>query len=630
MKKVLTALVMLATVIGVFALRTSAAGTGNLVVHVQKWDGDYSLVGLNAWGDTVMPGLKKPSESGAKTDDFGIYFEFNDVTVASEGSIGFQAVIFDDGQNANWSKKIVNVEIPKSQIVEGKTRHVYTFEGGISRENDIPESNYAFPIYAPVDKESVIVVYYDATGNYEEDLGFHSWGWETNAEGWNMPLKNFIPVGRTTDGTAVMGALHVKSGADFGGLIIYYGAGDDSKKTGNIEIGNTTNAAYIATPKPASESNVVYANNKGDANISMNNVYLSPTVFAEEAFAFRLVGFSAEEMSGTFASSPTTVLVATNQEILNPYAKAITNDEKLAADATVKSWFTIKEKTGENTYGPALEVERVDYAKSNSTLKDFVVVLKDTSALDTDKDYEVFFDLGQPSEALATEKAVEVTLNLTVPANTPVDAVLGVAGAFNGWTPGAEGYSATKSGDTYTLTFNVNVKDAWTVLEYKWTRGGWSSEEFIASNRKLVIPNNVDEITFSDVVEAWADIEAPANKYAAPSRAPQNNLSASLMIDTDREAPVLTFISPSGIVGKPAAERIIEVEWGKPFDQNLFPGYRVIDDRDGDLTPLVFVPKGEFSKVDTSKVGDYTIMLQVEDKWGNVTQQTFIFRVVKK
>ncbi len=58
MKKVLTALVMLATVIGVFALRTSAAGTGNLVVHVQKWDGDYSLVGLNSWGDTVMPGLK--------------------------------------------------------------------------------------------------------------------------------------------------------------------------------------------------------------------------------------------------------------------------------------------------------------------------------------------------------------------------------------------------------------------------------------------------------------------------------------------------------------------------------------------------------------------------------------------
>ena len=69
---------------------------------------------------------------------------------------------------------------------------------------------------------------------------------------------------------------------------------------------------------------------------------------------------------------------------------------------------------------------------------------------------------------------------------------------------------------------------------------------------------------------------------------------------------------------------------GEPFDQNLFPGYRVVDNRDGDLTPLVFVPKGANSVLDTRTEGDYTIMLQVEDKWGNVTQETFIFRVVKK
>ena len=76
MKKVLTALLTLVASISILGLRTSAAETGNLVVHFQKWDGDYSLVGINSWGDDVMPGPKNPAESGAQTDEFGIYFEF--------------------------------------------------------------------------------------------------------------------------------------------------------------------------------------------------------------------------------------------------------------------------------------------------------------------------------------------------------------------------------------------------------------------------------------------------------------------------------------------------------------------------------------------------------------------------
>ncbi|NWH10145.1 immunoglobulin-like domain-containing protein [Acholeplasma laidlawii] len=74
---------------------------------------------------------------------------------------------------------------------------------------------------------------------------------------------------------------------------------------------------------------------------------------------------------------------------------------------------------------------------------------------------------------------------------------------------------------------------------------------------------------------------------------------------------------------------MIEVEWGKPFNLADFPLYDAVDDRDGDLTRAVFVPKGENSKLDTRTVGDYVIMLQVSDAWGNVTQETFTFRVVK-
>ena len=69
--------------------------------------------------------------------------------------------------------------------------------------------------------------------------------------------------------------------------------------------------------------------------------------------------------------------------------------------------------------------------------------------------------------------------------------------------------------------------------------------------------------------------------------------------------------------------------WGQPFDQSLFPRYSVTDNRDGDITSFVFVPKGNMSVLNTAEEGDYTIMLQVVDKWGNVTQETFIFRVVK-
>ncbi|PKK90041.1 MAG: hypothetical protein CVV62_01235, partial [Tenericutes bacterium HGW-Tenericutes-7] len=80
---------------------------------------------------------------------------------------------------------------------------------------------------------------------------------------------------------------------------------------------------------------------------------------------------------------------------------------------------------------------------------------------------------------------------------------------------------------------------------------------------------------------------------------------------------------------KVEAERIITVAWGQPFDPNLFPRFRVIDDRDGEITPFVYVPKGEFSVLDTRTEGDYVIMLRVVDRWGNITEEKFTFRVVK-
>ncbi|MBN2300478.1 MAG: hypothetical protein JXC31_04745, partial [Acholeplasmataceae bacterium] len=135
-------------------------------------------------------------------------------------------------------------------------------------------------------------------------------------------------------------------------------------------------------------------------------------------------------------------------------------------------------------------------------------------------------------------------------------------------------------------------------------------------------------ITLDDVVEAWSDIDAPENKYDAPKRVAPVNLEASLEIAMDTEAPVISFISPTNIVGKVSSLRIIEVAWGQPFNQNTFPRFRATDDRNGDLTAFVYVPKGDYSVLDTRTEGDYVIMLRVVDKWGNVTEEMFTFRVV--
>jgi len=401
---------------------------------------------------------------------------------------------------------------------------------------------------------------------------------------------------------------------------LVYAGGDANKKTGDVKLDQTDAAA-------AGEVGFAYIVSKGDAYTTGDNIFYDDYAgFVDAAFTFKLMAFNPTEMTGTYATDPNTIIVKTSAQITSPYPNAVDKD---AARETIESWFSVREVTGVDTYGDPLAIERVDFATTNATLNSFVVILEDD--LDNTKDYEVFFNLNHPEEALAEAKEVTVTLNVTVPANTPVDAVMSIAGNVNGWNPGQVAYSATQVGTTlvYTLSFIVEVTEAYTTFEYKWTRGAWASEEFVASNRPLVIPNNVESIILDDVVEAWADITPPATKYAAPVRIAEQNLKASIEIAMDTEAPVITFISPASIADKPAAERIIIVTWGQPFDQNIFPRFRASDDRNGDLTPFVYVPKGQYSVLNTGVEGDYTIQLRVIDTWGNVTEETFIFRVTK-
>ena len=606
MKKVLLALILVATSFVAFGSGLFAADeeTGNLVVHFKAWNENYDTLGSWAWGGPAAGKLKDG------VDSFGAYWEYNDIPVGT--SVGFIAVEWPSGAGPDWDKKLTgDVNISADAIIAGQTTHVYVFQGAATSANH-PGHYIAMP-----DTQNLLVVYYDPTNNYEENLGIHFWGWEEDGPEWNQPATVFTNAGVSEANIPVKAVMMSYPAEDWAGLLIYYGEGDGSKKTGDV----TMSGGGATLP---GETGIAYVVNKGDGNTSGNNVFYNDYAsFQDEAFSFKLMPFVAEGREGTFAVDARTIIVKTSANVPNPYPTA---EDKDAAVATVENWFSVHEILGEDSYGPALAVERVDFARNNSSVNAFVIILEND--LDNTKQYEVFFSLYR---TLEVAKEVEVTINVTVPENTPVDAVLSIAGNMNGWGPGQAAWTATQVGDTnvYSLTFTVSVTDPFTSFEYKWTRGDWAFEEFVASNRPLVVPNNVDSIVFEDVIEAWADIDAPEDKYPAPVRLPEPNLEAQITLDMDLGAPTITFIAPSSIVGQPAASRIIVVPWGQPFNINQFPRFRANDDRDGDITAFVYVPSGPYSILDTRTEGDYTIMLRVVDTWGNVTEETFIFRVTK-
>lgn len=605
MKKGLLGFLLVAVAMVTFGISSFAAGTGNLVVHFQSWDGDYSSIGNHGWNGTDV------NSTYDGLDDFGAYFEFNDIAIEADVDMGFIAVEFvDDGAGGltqNWDNKYTgDVLISKNDLVENETVHVYVFEG----------SNGEYYV-ADNDTFNLLVVYYDPAGAYEEMLGVHNWGWEENASAWGTPLDLF------TDGGVSEAGFPVKVGMlaaveDYAGLLIY--AGDDATKhTGDL---NDTN---VVTDKTAGAVNVAYVVNGGAGLTDNSNVFTTPADFIEAAFTFKLLPLNADDMSGTYAVDPTTVVVKTSSAVESPYPLA---EDKAAAEAMVASWFAVREDNGDDTFGDPLAIERIDFAKSNTTLNTFIIILDEP--LDNTKDYGVFFDTSATAQT-----TVEVTLNVTVPANTPVDAVISVGASFGGWAPDDANWAATKVDDTtYTMTFDVTVDNGYAEFEYKWTQGSWDiGENLTDGNRKFALNAMHSSVEFNDVIAAWDnDTDAADTKYDPTMRLDvfkPTLADASLELDMDSDAPALTFISPLSFIGADAESRIIEVPWGLPFDDTLFPRFAVADDRDGDVTSFVFVPKGAYSVLDTRTEGDYTIMLQVTDEWGNVTQETFIFRVTK-
>ena len=117
---------------------------------------------------------------------------------------------------------------------------------------------------------------------------------------------------------------------------------------------------------------------------------------------------------------------------------------------------------------------------------------------------------------ISAQIAAQITLKITaIPANTPAASTIYVAGNFNGWNPGSTPMTADGSGN-YTYT----VPEGSAVLEYKFTRGAWSSVEANATGND--IPNRTANFTGSPqtlnlTVQSWKDLGGAGNPSTAAS-----------------------------------------------------------------------------------------------------------------
>lgn len=504
MKKIILSLLVLATVLVTLPQFFAAPGDlGTVVVHFKKWDGNYTELGSWAWGG-INP---QPLHNGL--DEFGATFVYENLPeVAPENTetFGFIAVHRPGGGEPDWNngKYTGDISIPKTIVKGGETVHVYVFQGNANSSEDDPRY-----FVADNTKFNMLLVYFDPSGSYEEKLGVHHWGgWNIPGVDWNSPAQIFTTGGNTATGMAVKIAMVTAdkvaesdpAAAPDAGMLIYFGEGDGSKKTGDVKLLNSLGDA----PHTLGQVGFSYVYSNGNGYTGGSNVFYGNENyddFAFNAFSFRLLPYTVDATSGaatgTYAVRNTQIIVKTSAQVANPVAHedVDTEAEEAVAISTVKGWFSVKEKTGEDTYAETgLTIERVDFALRNATIADFVVVLDDTTPLDITKEYAIFYNDG------------------------------------------------------------------------------------------------VSE--------------------------------AQIAVNMDTEAPVITFpLLP--------ANKIIEVAWGQPFNLADFPLYTATDNRDGDVTLKVFVPAGSNAILDTRVEGDYVIELQVEDAWGNITKETFTFRVVK-
>jgi len=200
---------------------------GRVVFHYQKWDSNYSSVGLWTWG-TGTDGSSAPVEKSG-VDDFGAVMVIN-VDDNADDTIGIIPLAKDITLDTRWDYRetpdgqhiVFDVTAIKNGTVD--QIDVYYFQGGLQTY-----------FIADATKANVIVLYLNNTGVYTATTGLHTWGWDVNAVGWGEPLP-MINAFKSPDGLQGIAQLLTvapASIADNPGIIVHDG---DTKYSGNDNI----------------------------------------------------------------------------------------------------------------------------------------------------------------------------------------------------------------------------------------------------------------------------------------------------------------------------------------------------------------------------------------------------------
>ena len=406
-----------------------------VVFHYQRWDGDYTGTGLWTWNCGTA------GSSGAVTmkgvDDFGAVMEIVIDTDDAEDTIGIIPIAHDIDKDSRWDHREtpvgedINLDISKLNDGTLTELHVYYFEGGLQNV-----------FIADATKANVLILYYDPEGNYEENLGFHTWGdqW-TNVENasWGEPVKVFVdgfksPLGVT--GKAAL--LQTEPGTDAETLIY---AGDDETKK-HADHGNLKGFEDMV----AGEVRVVY--------VAMQKVYDERTEFAPEAFG------------GTI--------------IWEPVFEEVTKEIDILELIDFKEYFTLKEGDKE------IPIKAIYFNTTAEETNEFVLELDKENKLDNKKKYTLYFDnQGEGNEHYQVE--IELDLDTQAPVITlvtedDVDEVIITIPLGSEWdnslfpiyrasddrdknlsskvyVPEDKGFLSTKKAGTYEIT--LQVEDEW-------------------------------------------------------------------------------------------------------------------------------------------------------------------------
>lgn len=376
-------------------------------------------VGLHSW-DCTPGGLL---EAVSHSED-GTVWNFEAETQEGKTSMGLIPVLLKEDGTQDWDNKLsfggADLSIDYLDVAAGGDLYVVMYENAKVDE-------YVSKVVEG-DQKLAFVSYYAAA--YEENLGVHNWGWLENASGWGSPLKIFSTIGHAGDGSDIKGGLLIAADDEAfasAGMLMY--AGDDSTKKhpshgsdGNITVGNGDFADH--------ETNVLNL-----AYVNGGMVYATAKEFIENAFVFKLVDMyktKAGELAGTFALNPTQISVETSAAVLVPTEKTPATDTEEAVLYTTEErqtmlngYFTVKDADGNS-----VEIDHVDAnLAATAGTKSFVVVLKDTSALDNTKEYTLTFTQGEVTAEIgvamdSTAPTIILTNEALLTQNIPYDSYI--------------------------------------------------------------------------------------------------------------------------------------------------------------------------------------------------------------